>query len=547
MTLMTLTTTTRLYAEQKPGWQRFQTTLTAATASAQQQQQHIHNNNNVTQQHPYQRQYSHVYYQRLAMLGPIVWKRIRCCYAAGNNDGDSKSIIHTPRILELPEESLCSCVGTLILERALTPQQMEDDDVDLITATTSQDHCTFYLEDESGRVALNFSMWWAKANDRTTTDKDAAADDDKHSLGGSFLNDTPTDLCTGVVIGLVGVVGVDGVMLVQKVYTAATVLTTRNAIVGPSNTNSINQTSSSPHVLLISGLNCGNPNASSMSRDMLVSYLQGAFPHRESKAASIVHVIIAGGLIYSGNDTNTTTLDESTMMTTNGCCDLDIFCHQISQETGIPVSIIPGEYDPTTANWPQRPLHASLIPVSTNSNNSTAVLSRCPNPYAATFNMDQGENQAKRYILGTDGTNVADWMKQSKRNLPVSMKGSADSSMTELHALHATLAHQHMCPTGPDTVPTAPHIDIDPMVMTMSSSQENNSGTTPCPTLYFAGNCTQFQTKLVTVNVPDDVTNHTNDIFCRLVCIPEFSESSTAVLVNLNTMQTELLKFDTTA
>ena len=243
------------------------------------------------------------------------------------------------------------------------------------------------------------------------------------------------------------------------------------------------------------------------------------------------------------------TVDESATITANGCRDLDIFCHQITQETGIPLSIIPGANDPTTANWPQRPVHASLIPVSINSCNSTAVLSRCPNPYAATFNV---ENQTKRYILGSDGTNVADWLKQSKRNRPVSIigTGGTESSNTELDALHATLAHQHMCPTGPDTVPTAPHIEIDPMVMTMYNTKENDSSTTtsPYPTLYFAGNRTQFQTKLVTVNVPD-TTNNTNasDMDCRLVCIPKFSETSIAVLVNLNTMQTELLKFDSTA
>ena len=150
MTLMTIATTTRLFAEQRPGWQRFQTTLTAATNGVQ-------INNNITQQHPYQRQYSHVYYQRLSVLGPIVWKRIRSCYPVGNNEENS-NIVHTSRILELPEDTLCSCVGTLFVERDLAPQPIEDDAVELLAMNASQDNCTFYLEDESGRVALNFSM-----------------------------------------------------------------------------------------------------------------------------------------------------------------------------------------------------------------------------------------------------------------------------------------------------------------------------------------------------------------------------------------------------
>jgi DNA polymerase delta subunit OB-fold domain len=192
MTLMTIAATTRLYAEQSPGWQRFQTTLSAATngtASSSAQQQI---NNNITQQHPYQRQYSHVYYQRLAVLGPIVWKRIRSCYSVGGNN-EHASIIHTTRILELPEDTLCSCVGTLIVERDLKPQPIEDDTVELLSMNTSQDNCTFYLEDESGRVSLNFSTWWKNYSD-LTNDKDSASDnDDKHSLGGSLNNDTPID------------------------------------------------------------------------------------------------------------------------------------------------------------------------------------------------------------------------------------------------------------------------------------------------------------------------------------------------------------------
>ena len=159
------------------------------------------------------------------------------------------------------------------------------------------------------------------------------------------------------------------------------------------------------------------------------------------------------------------------------------------------------------------------------------------------------EHQPKRYVFGTDGTNVADWMVQSKRNRPTSTRDSADTSIDELHALHATLAHQHICPTGPDTVPTAPHVEMDPMVMTMCSTNNDNvdatTGSTQ-PALYFAGNCSQFQTKLVTLNVPSNSTNDgsTTDTCCRLVCIPKFSETSIAVLVNLNTMQVELLKLD---
>jgi DNA polymerase delta subunit 2 len=395
----------------------------------------------------------------------------------------------------LPEDQLCACVGTLVVERELkitSSSALEETDADELVAlnTHSNKNSSFYyLEDESGRVALNLTQYWNNGSSEDT--KDAS----------------PLEFCTGLVIGLIGVVGgVDGIFTVERVIPAALVQT----IPSPVRTSNA---AAQPHLLLLSGLECGSPHASSLPRDMLISYLQGLFPHSNSKASAIVHVIVAGGLVYHPAKE---TEDVST--TVNGCRDLDVFLYQVTRATGIPTSILPGQNDPTTANWPQRPLHSSLLPVSSNQPSSPLLLSRCPNPYAATFSWGNETDQERRSIFGTDGLNVADWMQQT------------DPAGDALRALQATLAHGHMCPTGPSSVPTAPHIETDPMVLPL------------CPHVYFAGNCRTFQTKLVQTKSSSLTSNDENQT-CRLVCLPKFIDTGMAVLVNLHSLNVEVLRF----
>jgi len=417
----------RLYAECVPAWQRFQTDLMVPTNQAA-------NKVKTTTIHPYQRQYAHVYHQRLSMLGPRLWKRMEAATDASNT-----SIDKVARILELQEDVESAVVGTVVVEK--DPH--------------NETNKTAYLEDESGRVAVAFP-------------EDVAS-------------------CTGIVLGLVGTVGVDGVLQVSQVYTTSQVEAVTEK---PSPAVSINdKNNEAPYVLLVSGLECGSSHASSLTRDMLVAYIHGQFGRSTNK---ISNVIVAGGLISA--DANAIA---------NGSRELDGFAWQLTS-AGVPVTLLPGKDDPTTANWPQRPIHKSLLPRSNNH-----LLSRSPNPCALKLKDDDDTTKA---VLGTDGTNVKDLALQT--------------AVTELEALQKTVEYAHMCPTGPDSVPTMPHAETDPMVMTN------------VPSIYFAGNCSKFSTGLVQVN------NSDNETICRLVCLPKFLESGVACLVNLQTLDVELVRFE---
>jgi DNA polymerase delta subunit 2 len=511
----------RLYAAQEPEWQRFQTaSLAPSFCDSSASTGHFTavgggpGTGPTAQQHGYQRQYAHVYHQRLSVLGQALLV-VPTSDITNNNDqhdtrmgdldsNDKLAAQAVARILELPEDVLVTCVGTLVREGSA---QLVDAATATATATAA---AGYFLEDESGRVALSL--------DKTTTVNDRPSKTTTHAL------------CTGLVIRVTGVVGIDGVLRVRDVATVAIV----NVVQPPTNSLppvlplSQSTALSTPHLLLLSGLECGSRMATSLPRDMLLSYIQGLFGH---KASTVAHIVLAGGLI--GTITTTTTQQQPPSLA-DGCRDLDGFVRQLTKACGVPVTVLPGKDDPTTAQWPQRPLHSSLLPHST----ATGLLSRSPNPYAATFvvpspvvdptesTQDQ-RHRHRRLVIGTDGANVADFMKQTGLG-------------SELDALRHTLAHQHICPTGPDTLPTAPHAEADPMVL-KSFDQ--------APNVYFSGNATHFATQLVTVQTrlttsPEDATGLDAPTVCRLVCIPKFIESGTAVLVNLDSLAVELLKFD---
>lgn len=400
--------------ERTPKWQRFQTNLMKSTSVVAKADKETH---------PYQRQYAHVYHQRLATLGPRCWQQPAV---------EASKSLKVKRILELPENQPSIAVGTIVKET-------EGDEIHPQSECRSAD--TLYLEDESGRVTLQY--------------------DKVHTIP------------TGVVLAVEGTVGSDGVMQVEAVYPpVATPVKSLHEAQGDD-----------ACVLLLSGLACGDPSVSPLPRDMLISYLEGRFS--VDSAPKIGHVIVAGGSVGASADR------------VAGIRDLDAFLLQVAG-AGIPVDLVPGANDPTTANWPQRPLHHSLL--GQTSRYLSRLLSRTPNPYAVEM---QGS-----LVVGTDGTNVGDLVKR--------ILDDDQQPMAEVDALACTLEWSHLCPTGPDSVPTAPHAEFDPMVIDHR------------PNVYFCG-AQQFATRVVDG--------------CRLICVPPFGATGEAVMVHLATGQVELLRF----
>jgi DNA polymerase delta subunit 2 len=476
----------------------------------------------------YQKQYSHVYSQRLNALRPRCWKSFlhldqeTTRHNNKNNNNDDDIYTRINRVLELREDIPSRIVGTLVKETT-------DPDEATMDHTKCRPSDTLFLEDESGRVVLDFDT-------TTTTTATAAA--------------SPHDYCTGVVVGIQGKVDNRGVFHVEALAHPApaspapllpTVSLVPARLPGGNQEGGVStKTVAAPHLLLVSSLLCGDPHVPSLPREMLVSYLSGQFTR---DAAKVCRVLILGG-------------GPSSQEPLLGVKELDAFlCHLT--HLGIPVDILPGSFDPTTANWPQRPLHSSLLPAST-SMAAAALVHRTPNPYAAVL--------GPQWVVATDGANVHDLQQyitttttgpsSSTTAMSIDENGGCGSTsslddndddekqdkepatpprrkVTQLEALTRTLEWSHLCPTGPNSLPTVPHMEQDPMVLDH------------LPNLYVCGNADHFAkaTTTTTTTTTLNGTSTPTTTTTTLVCVPKFSETGEAVLVNLETLALERLRF----
>lgn len=88
------------------------------------------------------------------------------------------------------------------------------------------------------------------------------------------------------------------------------------------------------------------------------------------------------------------------------------------------------------------------------------------------------------------------------------------SSMSTLDLLTNTLYWRHLAPTAPDTLACHPFTDTDPFIIAQ------------LPNLYFAGQQKGYGSRLVT-----DASGQTK---VRVVCVPDFCHTHTAVLVDIS-------------
>jgi DNA polymerase delta subunit 2 len=452
----------------------------------------------------YNRQYSHVYDHRLVALKKRCWNAINKSQEEEEQQKSTTASAAKPVkcVLELLEDVPSLLVGTLIKE---STNEGGDGSANkktplLHSKSKCRDSDQLYLEDDSGRVALQV--------------------------------DSVHEYCTGTVMGVRGTVDKAGTFRVTAMYPPEPVPHPKTLSATPVRMEPSVPLQSAPHLLLVSGLYCGDANVSSLTRDMLLAYLQG---HFTPDAQKVCRVIVCGGgpsamptsSMTNGDGNGSETLnDPSPSSSVFGIRELDAWGLQLGV-AGIPVDILPSKYDPTTANWPQRPFHSSLFPKAS----ATRLWNQTPNPYAA--------GHGSRMVIGTDGENIRDLRRSIL--LPVeddrrsAVTGVAKEEMetvlptkyrpiSELEALKRTLAWGHICPTGPDSVPTVPHAELDPMVLEST------------PHLYFSGNAAEFATELV--------KDATVGIETRLVCVPQFAETGQAVLVNLETLGVEVLQFE---
>lgn len=544
-----------------------------------------------SQLNPYARQYSHVYSARLAAL------RERCLANAkqsardeGIISGEDDDECAAERIIEVKEGVWSILVGTIVKETDPTrrpPVQSKYNDATdaqsfLFPSSDGENNGSqmkqieslrsylfdsekgdvIHLEDESGRVEL------APEEDETLDAMSVDVD------GSTFKKSNaldPNNLATGVVAAVVGkVCATKGIMKVHSIHFAGVPLsdaTSQDAMLIEEE-----EEEEEPVLLLVSGLGCGSDSSTdgetgaslALRREMLLEYLTDP---SLSNGASVCRVIIAGGGVSPSNQSagdigrpggpnkenskknyNNVAKSKSSKPSdaanhmTFSLRELDLYISELLS-SGIPVDYIPGWHDPTNANWPQRPLHSCLLPLSCT---FVDLFSRCTNPYEGTLGVARSRNGAKNAessmkVLGSDGLSVADLRRflsksDSTKDNDAEKNDGDDAIVSScMDALHQTLKYGHMAPTGPDSLPTFPSSESDPFVL---SSR---------PDVYFVGNCDRFETRLVNVNgeeIDESGDDKVGTCMTRLVCVPSFALTGEVVLVKLKSLECEVVSFN---
>lgn len=168
-----------------------------------------------------------------------------------------------------------------------------------------------------------------------------------------------------------------------------------------------------------------------------------------------------------------------------------------SMLTSIPVFIMPGEKDPAELALPQQPLHPSFFSNSSQSSH----FRRLTNP--------QWVQIEQLRILATSGQNVNDI---AKYIVPDDLKTS------RLPILESCIHWQNIAPTAPDTLPAYPFLK-DPFALMET------------PHVFLVGNQPEFESKMMEFEKGR----------CKVVAVPKFASSGGIVVMDLDTLDTELI------
>lgn len=336
---------------------------------------------------------------------------------------------------------------------------------------------TLYIEDLTGRIKL------------------------------SATPDVVSAYVTGVVAAVHGVFTPPNEFLVSKIVPCGIPKTHIPLATAESNEMDV-EGKSKRYVLLVSGINAGDPQGNPICAELLGDWIAGRIGSDADKrlAASVAHVIVAGNSIYSkkeaeeGGENAFITQAQKRVVESVLPRTSELEAILSSMAAACKVDLMPGPSDPACSSIPQQPMKRFLFPVV----GQLGSLGFVTNPYCAGI--------GGRSFLGTSGQNIDNVVRTS-------------GVETRVAALKATLEYEHIAPTAPDTLECFPASmeSGDPMIIR------------ECPDVYFAGNQPAFETDVVAT--PDGLTT-------RLVAIPTFSTTHTVVLIDLDTLEPQTLTFD---
>ena len=455
------------------------------------------------EQRHYQQQYADMYFARLAQLKPAVEQIASEAWEDFEIAGDQARRVD--RVLDVRQGELCWVIGTCFMEMPLKPNVLDDIGKEHWIAAppprvkyTDQDKDQVMLEDESGRLRLT----------------------------GQFL--TGLLLVTGAIVAVVGTENKDGDFEVLDIrFPDLPRQPPRwerdDGDAAVSGKRVSQERPKAGRVAIVSGLSVSGDEAETLTMDLLMEYLLGEAtgPDDQTETSTISRLLIAGNSLAHGSpipsreEVAALALKnrgqkrygyDSTSYNPAPTSHLDAWLATLLPT--MPVTLIPGEHDPTSTALPQQPIHPAMFPHARaymdlpGTSKEASWFSSSTNPLD--FDLDGWR------FLGSGGQTLDDVYKYV-------------AGEERLEMMEAMLRWRLTAPTAPDTLWCYPFQDGDAFVM-----QE-------CPHVYFVGNQPKFETGVV---------EGPNGQSVRLVAVPRFKETGEVVVMDLESLEAEVVKFE---
>ncbi|KAK4104867.1 hypothetical protein N658DRAFT_521432 [Parathielavia hyrcaniae] len=468
----------------------------------------------------YQQQFADIYFLRLAKIKPAVEEVAITAWEGTVLGGETATKVD--RVLDVRQGQLCWVAGTVYMDMPLKPSVLEDVSKDRwISAPITADRYysesggeSIMLEDDSGRVRLV----------------------------GKVLRDY--FLVTGCIIAVMGTENANGEFeVIDLKFADLPPQPERWSLSKPSSSGTtkksrvkdedVEMADSQPSkkIAIVSGLEfSGTDTSYAMELNLLLEFLLGDALDlaAQSELAHISRLIIAGNSIAKPSD-HESTFTTTTTTTTATAADskkpqkkygydassynplpsqlLDTFLSTLLPT--IPITLLPGAFDPANASYPQQPIHPAMfprarayapVPAGPAASAEPGWLDPVTNPW-------EGEVEGWR-VLGTGGQNLDDMCKYV-------------DSEDRLGMMEAMCRWRCSAPTAPDTLWSYPFQEDEPFVLK------------ECPHLYFVGCQPTFGTKLIEGPQGQSV---------RLISVPSFAATKEIVLVDPETLDVSRVK-----
>ena len=454
------------------------------------------------EQRHYQQQYADMYFARLAQLKPAVESIAAEAWADFEIAGETARKVE--RVLDVRQGDLCWMIGTCFMEMPLKPNVLDDIGKEHWIAAppprrkyTDPEKDEVMLEDESGRLRLT----------------------------GGILRESL--LVTGAIIAAIGTENKDGEFEVLDLRVPDLPRQPQrwerdDGEVAVKGKKVEQNRSKGGKVAIVSGLSISGDEANYLALDLLMEYLLGEStgPEDQEETSTISRLVIAGNSLSEGNPIPSREAVAAAAQKNKGhkkygydsssynaapTARLDAFLATLLPS--MPITLIPGDSDPTATALPQQPIHAAMFPHSRPY--MSAPNSADPSWFHSTTNPTDFDLDGWRF-LGTGGQTVNDVYKYV-------------SGEERLEMMEAMLRWRLCAPTAPDTLWCYPFQDGDAFVLR------------ECPHVFVAGDQPKFESSVIEGSQGQMV---------RMIAVPSFRETGEVVVMDLESLECEVVKFE---